>query len=313
MKTTQLLFLILITIFSACNTDVEKPQAKILGLSKINSSIYYNNPFDSIVEVNLETASIRNIAAVSDFSGLNESYKKAYSKKMNSLIYYSQNSIGIINLNTLTLKKINFDSDSTFVLIYGFEVIELNNTLMLFCNFYNYTEKTHSLGVVELDLQSAQIKSKTILMCFSIDNRFFTDKYEKQHLMFLVPKEVSEKQKFMYVYNYAQKQLSEYPFSGEFYDINYDSEKLQFIGISPSAKGCQLLTYSLLNNKTDTIGKLPETFNFALDMSYFDNASHTYYNGGLFNANEYLLVTINQSNATFSKTIKLRKYVSFIN
>ena len=310
--------IVIIFFTISCKSDVENNSTLVYGLSLVNTFTGYENVYepDSIVQIDLSKGIYKNLCATDKFEGLNSAYFKAYSKNQNMIVYYDpmKRKIGLIHLDNLTCETIDLNTDSTYKGIKSLAIIENKSLLVLFKAHYNYADKSHSIDIVEINLKTKIAISKSI--DFDYTQYIFTAVDEINNRIFLVPNNnYSEHSDKLYIYNYQSNELTTKSINANFLDVHYSSANQCLVGSSYTKNGVGLLTYSINNQKTDTIGSYKEITGIRIGMNYFDKINNSYWIGILITqAPDYLKLTnISLSDVSYSKSIQMRKFIDIIN
>lgn len=313
----EILPLLLIFTFSitACKQEVEINSNFAYGISSPFSLFFLKTEPDSVVQINLLDGTFKNLFSVERFDGLKSSKYQVYSKNQNVIVYdIDRTEIGYINLSDLTNKTIDFNLDSTFVYIKSLIIIESKNVLLSFNIYYDSSDKSHSLEIVEIDLKTFEIKSKSKLLDFDSEEGIFTEIDENNNRIFIVPDNSSESLNNLYIYNYTSKQMTEKQLNANFMDVHYYSDKQCLVGSSSTKNGIGLVSYSINKQTTDTIGTYVGISGVFQKMNYFDKKINSYWLGiwANGNSNNFQFVNVGLSNASFSRGKSMRKFISII-
>lgn len=313
------LFGVIITLSTiSCKSDVEINSNFVYGLSLVNTlNIGVNNyEHDSIIQIDLTNGIYKNLCSADKFEGLSSAVFKTYSKNLNMIVYYNQiqRKINLIHLENLSSETINLSTDSTFKGIRSLQIIEKKNLLVLFQAHYNYADKSRLLDIVEIDLKTGIVISK--LIDFDYSQNIFTTVDEINSRIFLVPNNnISGYSNKLYIYNYESNELTTKSIDANFQDVHYSSVNQILVGSSFLNNGIGLLSYSINDQRTDTIGSYNEIVGVRFSMNYFDQKNNSYWLGMLnSNGPDYLKLTnISLTNAGFSKSFSMPKFVDIIN
>jgi len=305
------LLLIAITVTS-CKSDVETSTNFVYGISTPQTS-YVNVP-DSIVQINMSDGTYKNLFSIDKFEGVKSIQEKVYSKNLNILAYQFEGfKIGFINLNNLTSDVINFQSDSTLYGIRSLLIVEKRNVLIAVNIYYNHPGSSRTLELVEIDLKTKAITNR-IKLNNSIDlYNIFSEIDEKNNRIFIIPDNYSSKTEKLYIYNYESKKLTNQTFKTRFIDVHYSSTDQCLIGTSFTYNNeFGLVSYSINNQKSDTIGVYTGIHTICTKMNFIDNQNHLYWLGVFLpdrKSTDIPLVNIKLSDASFSKTIVMHKII----
>jgi len=313
-KNLLLLFLLVVTFCTtSCKSDEEISSNLAYGISSQNITL--SKP-DSIVQIDFSIGKYKNLSSIDKFESLNSTKYITYSKNQNVIVYDIERSkVGFINLNNLTSETIDFSTDSTFMGIKSFQIIQAKNLLIAFNGHFNYTDNSKSLDIVEINLKTKSVISRSKLMDFDYTLNIFTDIDETNNRIFLVPDNSSKSSDKLYIYKYESKELANQPINANFLDVHYSSANQCLVGSSFTKDGIGLLSYSIKNQKTDTIGSYSGIFGTLPEMNYYDKTTNLYWLGILktLNLGNLELTNINLSNAGFSKSFLIPKFINIIN
>lgn len=313
------LFLLVFTFYTtSCKSDVELNSDLVYGLSFARTLNLDMNEPDSIVQIDLSKGIYKNLCSTDKFEGLSSAFFKAYSKNLNMIVYFDPmvRKIGLIHLDNLTSETIDLKTDSTYKGVKSLAIIENKNLLVLFTAHYNYADKSHSLDIVEINLITKNINSISKLMDFDYSQIMMTTVDKITNRIFLVPNYLfSNRSDKLYIYNFESKELTTKLINADFDDVHFSATDQCLIGSTHLKEGIGLLSYSINNQKTDTIGSYNQISGFVPDMSYFDQQRNSYWLGILpSNGLDFLKLTnISMSNASFSNSFTMPKFMYIIN
>lgn len=310
------LFSIIIAFSSAsCKSDDEINSNFVYGLSTPNA--YTVTKPDSIVQIDLSNGKYKNLSSSDKFEGLNSAKHITYSKNQNVIVYDIERfEVGFINLDNLTSELIDFGSDSTFTGIKSLQIIEEKNLLLAFIGHFSYADNSRSLDIVEINLKTKSVISRSKFMDFDYTLNIFTAIDETNNRFFLIPdNNFSKPSDKLYIFNYEKKELTNQQINANFSDVHYSSVNQCLVGSSYTNDGIGLLSYSIINQKTDTIGSYSGISWILPKMNFFDKNTNLYWLGILTTQGpDYLKLTnINLSNASFSTSFSMPKFVNIIN
>lgn len=312
-----LAFILFVTMFCAtsCKPNEEMNSNLAYGLSSPNS-FSVSKP-DSIVQIDFSSGKYKNLSSTDKFEGLNSTKHITYSKDQNVIVYHIERSkIGFINLDNLTSESIDFGADSTFTGIKSLQIIEEKDLLLAFIGHFNYADISSSLDVVEINLKTKSITSRSKFMDFNYTLNIFTVIDEINNRFFLIPdNNLSKPSNKLYIFNYEKKELTNQQINANFLDVHYSPVNQSLVGSSYTTDGIGLLSYSIKNQKTDTIGSYSGILGIAPKMNFFDKKTNLYWLGILTTQGpDYLKLTnINLSNASFSTSYSTTKVIDIIN
>lgn len=312
-----LTFILFVTMFCAtsCKPDEEMNSNFVCGLSSPNT--YYVSKPDSLVQIDLSNGKYKNLSSSDKFEGLNSAKHITYSKNQNIIVYGIERfRVGFINLDNLTSEIIDFGSDSTFTGIKSLQIIEEKDLLLAFIGHFNYADNSRSLDIVEINLKTKSIISRSKFMDFDYTLNIFTVIDEKNNRFFLIPdNNFSKPSDKLYIFNYEKKELTNQQINANFLDVHYSSVNQCLVGCSYTNDGIGLLSYSIKDQKTDSIGSYSGINGILAEMNYYDTTTNFYWLGVLTTQGpDYLKLTnISLTNASFSTSFSMSKFVNIIN
>ena len=317
-KISLLLFLFLIILFVvSCRTDTEISTNFVYGLSMPKS--YSVVPPDSVIQINMSDGTYKNLFSTNKFEGLKSIEYKVYSKNLNILAYkFDGFKIGFINLNDLTSDVIDFKSDSTLYGIRSLSIIEKKNVLIAVNVNQKYPGSTKSLELVEIDLKTKTIISRIKLIDLANQYYFSSEIDEKNNRIFIIPNINPERNPNysdkLFIYNYESKKLLTQILKTSFLDVHYSSNNQSLIGSSFTKNGIGLVSYSINNQRSDTIGSYANLSSINTNMSYFDSKNNLYWLSAiLLSGNKDIpLTNINLLDASYSKSLSFLKHIYLI-
>lgn len=317
-KKITLLLLLIILLVVSCKTDNEISTNFVYGLSTPRS--YSFVPQDSVIQINMTDGTYKNLFSTDKFEGLKSFIDKVYSKNLNILAYKIDDfKIGFINLDNLSSDVIDFKSDSTLYGIRTLSIIEKKNVLIAVNVYHTYPGSTKSLELVEIDLKTKTIISR--LKLIDTNNQYyylFSEIDEKNNRIFIIPNNYVESNPNysdnLYIYNYESKKLITQPLKTSFLDVHYSSNNQCLIGSSYTKSGIGLVTYSINNQKSDTIGSYADLWGIRTKMSYYDTKNNLYWLGVILlsSKKDIPLTNIKLSDAGYSKSISFQKQIDII-
>lgn len=306
-------FLVVIFSTTSCKSDDEIYPNLVYGISFPKYSV--SEP-DSIVQIDLTTGKYKNLSTAKEFEGLNSTKYIAYSRKQNVIVYdIHRSKVGFIYLDNGTNETMDFNNDSTFEGIKSLQIIEGKDLLIVLIGRFNYSDNTKALEVVEVNIKTKNIISRLQFVDFDNTLNVFADVDEANSRIFLVPDNSSNPLDKLYIYNYAIKELTSQPINTSFLDVHYSSGNQCLVGSSYAKEGIGLFSYSLNNQKTDTIGIYSGINAILPKMNYFDKKTNLYWLGIVADQgpNYLKLTNISLSNASFSKSFPMPKVINIIN
>jgi len=313
-KITAFSLYAIVILISSCTKNDELTFNVVYGISLPNT--LYNSETDSIVRIDLSNGTYKNLFSTEKFEGLKSTIYKAYSKNQNAIIYdIERHKIGFINLTTLTSESIDLRSDSTFMGIKSLLIIEEKDLLLVFNGHFNYSDNSRSLEITCIDLKTKNVINKSKLMDFEyFSQNIFTEIDELNNRIFIVPDNSSKISNKLYIYNYENKSLKEQLITANFLDVHYTDVNQRIVGSSYTKDGIGLISYSINEQKTDTIGNYTEIYGIMPVMNYFDTKKNLYWLGVLSTdlSDKLKLQNIDLSNASFTRSFSFHKGINFI-
>lgn len=296
----------IITLFIGCEKEEIDNPKKTYGLSYPSFNPVQSTEPDSIVELDISTGQYRSVLPASKYEGLDRSQVYVSSDNLNLLIYnIGSFDIGFIDLETGGFDRISFRDDTTHFGIGTFEVDERTNTLMTVCTYLDPETHEYVLGVDEIDLRSLEITKSYKLGKKSNERALLSAINSDTKNLYIV----SPFAETLYIFDYSTGVLTIQDIGIRFEDVHYYKDQL--IGTS----NFNLVSYSLDNSSTTTIGKYHNLNAILFDNYFFDKENKDYWIGTT-DPDDIRIVTmlnINLEDASIKKRVRLSKSILKLN
>lgn len=306
MKKNAIFGLIILTLIlmTACEKETYDYENTIYG---VNFPGYQN--VENFVGINLVNGKYDKRSKVDNFEGLAYASFHARSINRNTYIYNcTYSAIGLIDLSTLKVDKIDVWNDTTNARICSLVVDESKNILYVIATTYD--KHQYWISIIPIDLITKKVLSKIdiIQQKDTIHYNFIADIDYKDKRIFIKPITGS----FIYIYNYQSKSIEIKPFDINLMDINYDPKKDRLFGTCVYIDdGFYLVSYSLQNGIINNIVKIPQITFILNDCIYYNRNNESYWIGT--RKDKIELLKIDVANASIVQRISLNEPVKKLN
>lgn len=268
----QILFSLFIILFVGCKKEkTNDTDPSNYGISFIGSSFP-----KSFGRVNLANGTFTTIENIDKYEGLCYSPRNARSINKNLYIYdIDPLTVGIIDLSSFNLSKIDLSMDSTISGIESFSVDELSNLLYIVTGTRTINNQ-HFISLIPIDLNNNTIHQKinVIQQTDTIYYGFLSSMDYKGKRIFIKPISSSK----VYIYYLAQNNIETRSTTAHFYDLNYNEAENSIFGLTDNLDSVFCLSaFSLNDYKTNIIGKLPYIFSLMNRSLFYNRIDKSYW------------------------------------